>query len=118
MTVPKVGIVLAVAVAAALLSVTGAAAHPGGWYWARVAGENYILNHATTSDGENILDVTCVGMGRPWRRSGRVLWHHLRCDENDDLDREFTVVLHPTSRYHAAVVEVSCDDTYSEFSCP
>lgn len=111
-------VLLILAVVVALVFPAATAAHPGGWYWTRTAAENYLIDRAATSDGEAITDATCTGMGRPWKRPGRWLYHHLRCDENDDLDREFIVVVHPTSRYHAAVVETSCDDSYSEYTCP
>jgi len=111
-------ILITITVAAALAFPAATSAHPGGWYWTQGAAANYLIDRTNTSDDEEVVDATCTGMGRPWKRPGRWLWHHLRCDENDDLDREFTVIVHPTSRYHAVVVEVNCDDSYSEYACP
>jgi hypothetical protein len=115
----KRGLLLVTLVAGVLLLlVPAASAQSTGWYWTRAAAENYILNKMTTSDGEDITDVTCVGLGRAWRPHGVTLWHRFRCDENDDLDREFTVILSPRTRYHASAVEINCDDSYSDSSCP
>jgi hypothetical protein len=116
----KVRIVLsAVVVALVGLGVASAAqAHPGNWYWSQRAAANYLVDKLNTSDDEAITDATCSGTGAPWKRPGVWLFHHFRCDVTDDLDREFTVTFHPTSRYHAAVYEVSCDDSYSDTACP
>jgi hypothetical protein len=111
-------IVIAALAVVASVFASIASAHPGSWYWSQRSAANYLIDRMTTSDDEEIVDATCTGTGTPWKRPGVWLFHHLRCDETDDLDREFTVTFHPTSRYHAAVYEVSCDDSYSDTACP
>lgn len=84
------------------------------WYWSRRAAERYILNRRTTSDGEDLIEVHCVGMGRRWRG----LYHRFACDEQDDLYREFNVRATAVSRYRMKVVEITCDASDSDYECP
>jgi hypothetical protein len=112
-------VVLALVAATLATFVSVAQAHPGSWYWGRAATEQYLVNRSSTSDGEDVVETSCRGIGVYWHpRGSAVLWHHLKCTENDDLDRELVVIVHPTSRYHAKVIEVSCDASYSEYTCP
>jgi hypothetical protein len=115
-------VALAISALALVLALPATAAatanSPPQWYWSQGAAANHLIDNMNTSDDEEVVDATCVGISRPWKRPGVWLFHRLRCDETDDLGRDFTVLVIPTSRYHARVTEINCDDLYSEYACP
>ena len=103
------------AAATLMLAVAATAgAHPGNWHWTIGKAETYVENSLTVDDEVGLVEARCRGVGARWRG----MFHHFRCAAADDYDRVWTFVLHPVSRTNAAVTNVRCDDSESDYYCP
>lgn len=111
---------LVASVSAALALVLPATA-AGATFWMSTVRHirHDLITRYQTSDGENIVWARCAGVAsHPHRwKQGHWWFHNFTCAEIDDLNRIFgvRVIVHS---YGLDVVEYSCTDQHSNYSCP
>jgi hypothetical protein len=90
------------------------------WFASKKQVSRELTYHWTTSDGFRVRISRCRGMGRSMTRGGVVLYHRFACAEVDYANRIIYVRVSITGPKvgNERVVEIRCDNTYSDYECP
>jgi hypothetical protein len=113
---------LMLAVAAVALTAASAASarpaspdHASSWVWTPNKAAQYLLDNIVAgASQEDLTDATCTGVGRRYRGG---MYRGFRCVATDDLNRDFLLSVRPVGPARAAVVQLDCDDSSSDYYC-